>query len=62
MKSLYVAMRGGSSPIAIVIPSPYAVFSTRKAANDYIKTKRDADFWYVRKVVSMLEFYSEIQK
>lgn len=40
MGSLFVVMQGGSSPVAIVIPTPKAVFSTRKEANDFIKGKR----------------------
>lgn len=50
MASLFVAMQGGSHPVAIVIPTPRAVFNTRKAANAYIHTKRDSSHWYVRKV------------
>lgn len=50
MTSMFVAMQGGSSPIYIVIPTPRAVFKTRKAANEYIKTKRYPEEWYVRKV------------
>lgn len=50
MKYAFVAMRGGNSPIAIVIPSPYAVFASRKEANAYIKRKIDPHNWYVRRV------------
>ena len=46
----YVIMRGGTSPIAIVIPTPVAVRATRKQANDYIKTKRYPGEFYVRHV------------
>ena len=53
MRSLYVAMQGGCHPIAIVIPSPKAVFSSRKEANEYIKVRANPHLWYVRKVADM---------
>ena len=53
MKSLYVAMQGGCHPIALVIPSPRAVFSSRKEANEYIKVRANPHLWYVRKVLNM---------
>ena len=53
MKSLYIAMQGGCHPIAIVIPSPKAVFSSRKEANEYIKGRAEPYHWYVRKVADM---------
>lgn len=55
MKSLFVVMQGGSSPIAIVIPSPKAVFQTRKEANAYILKRANSHLYYVRKVENMLE-------
>jgi hypothetical protein len=55
MTSLYVAMQGGTHPCAIVIPTPRAVFSTRKAANAYIKLKQFPHMWYVRKVCDMTD-------
>ena len=53
MKSLYIAMQGGCHPIALVIPSPRAVFSSRKEANEYIKVRANPNLWYVRKVLNM---------
>ena len=53
MKSLYIAMQGGCHPIAFVIPSPRAVFSSRKEANEYIKVRANPHLWYVRKVLNM---------
>jgi len=55
MKSLYVVMQGGTNPVAIVIPSPKAVFMTRKDANEYIKARQYPNLWYVRKVESHIE-------
>lgn len=54
MSSLFIVMQGGSSPIAIVIPTPKAVFSSRKEANEFIKSKRYPHEWYVRRVESHL--------
>jgi hypothetical protein len=55
MKSLFVVMRGGSSPIAIVIPTPVAVFSSRKSANKWILSKQYAHQYYVRKSENLTE-------
>ena len=55
MKSLFVAMQGGVHPVAIVIPTPRAVFKTRKEANTYIKSRQYPHLWYVRKVSNMTE-------
>lgn len=46
----YVIMRGGSSPVAIIIPTPVAVRATRKQANEFIKGKKYPNEYYVRHV------------
>lgn len=53
MKTCYVVMATRNSPNVIVIPSPRAVFMTRKEATEYCKTHnenpRTSTYLYVRK-------------
>ena len=55
MKYLFVVMQGGSHPLAIVIPTPRAVFGSRKAANKYIKERKHQHEWYVRLATDFTE-------
>lgn len=46
----FVIMRRGFHAYAIVIPTPVAIRPTRKACNEYIKSKRNPNEYYIRKV------------
>lgn len=55
MKSLFIVMQGGSHACAIIIPTPRAVFGSRKAANKYIKERKHPHEWYVRLAADLTE-------
>lgn len=46
----YVIMRGGSHPIAIVIPTPVAIRKTRKQCSEWIASKKYPNEYYIRHV------------
>lgn len=50
MAKQFVVMRGGDSPIFIVIPTPVFIAKTRKSANAFIRGKKYPDEYYVRSV------------
>lgn len=53
MKSCYVVMSEFSSPVAVCIPSPKAVFLSKKEAENFAKEHNDnprtTNVYYVRK-------------
>lgn len=48
--SKYVIMRGGSSPIAIIIPTPVAIRDSLAEARFYVKHRKYPDEYYIRRV------------
>ncbi len=56
MKTCYVVMATSHSPIAFVIPSPKAVFMTRKEANDYCKKHNENSRSRVEVYIRKAEF------
>lgn len=50
MAKQFVVMRGGHSPVYVVIPTPVFIAKTRKAANAFIRGKKHPDEFYIRSV------------
>lgn len=56
MKTCYVVMATRYSPVAIIIPSPKAVFMTRKEADNFCKAHNEKNNTVLELYVRRAEF------